>query len=121
IWPTAGAAVVLAAAWFLWPSKRADNSANQAGSAKSTRRPPNFLEDGDVLHYIAGEKMDAWADPAKPPPAPKPNDLVMAWHDLSPTGGDGAMTSWDKLKIACPKFLVEKPTALNSSVGTAHF
>jgi len=65
--------------------------------------------------------MDAWSDPGKPVAPAKPNDFILAWHDMAAIAGDGVMNPPDKLKIACPKFIVEKPGGLKASICMVRF
>jgi serine/threonine protein kinase len=126
IWPTAAAAVVLIGAYFLWPSKKGGavnqgSGANAASANAATARPLTLLIRGHVAQFVAGEKMNAWADPNKPAPPAKANDIVLNWYDLSPAAGDGVMTAYDKLKSSCPKWILEKPAGFKFPVNMLRF
>jgi hypothetical protein len=112
----------MVAAWYFWPSKRAVISKPDLSTAtKATARPASFLQRGDVVHYVAGEQMIAWSEPGKPVAVAKPNDMIMAWHDIAPMGDDGVLVAWDKNKKTCPSYVVENATGLKLPVSLAHF
>lgn len=124
VWPTAAAAVLCAIAWYFFHGKAAP--AGKAGvptlanAPKAIVRPPNLLLGGEVIHYLAGEKMDAWSNTGKQAAA-KPNDSIVAWHDLAPIAGDGIMNAPEKDQMACPRFIVEKPGGFNGSICMVRF
>jgi serine/threonine protein kinase len=84
-------------------------------------REANFLQPGLVMHYRAGDKMDAFKESGQPPAEAKPGDKVVAWHDLSSAGGDGALAAFNKLKASCPTYVQEMPSALKFKTSMLRF
>jgi hypothetical protein len=81
-------------------------------------QPTELLAAGHIIHWRAGEKMDAWTDPAKPAGR---NDLVSAWHSITQAAGDAALVSYDRKKESCPKYLLEKPDGIKVPLGLLRF
>lgn len=92
-----------------------------ASAAGPPERAANFMQPGVILHYRAGEKMDAYSEPNASPAAAKPGDKVLTWHDLAGAAGDGALTAFGKLKQNCPTFVEEAPSGLKFKTGILRF
>jgi hypothetical protein len=111
-------------AWQFWP-KSSGNSQRDVSNPKSAPnlapRPSNFIQRGEVLHYIAGHKMDAWSEPGKPVVPAGPDSPVAAWQDLSLNGGEGTLVIWDKEKTSCPTYVIGNPGGLKAGTGMLHF
>lgn len=75
-------------------------------------RPQGFYQPGMIMHFRAGQKMDAFAIPGDPVPVAKPGDFVMSWHDLISDAGDSALLVYDGKKANCPSLIHEKPDGL---------
>jgi serine/threonine protein kinase len=122
IWPTLLAAVALIAAWFFWHPKSGGASKPASnGASQVMARPANFLQRGNVVHYVAGEQMIAWSEPGKPVAVAKPGETIMAWHDVAPIADDGMLVAWDKNKRTCPSYMVENAPGLKVGASFAHF
>jgi hypothetical protein len=100
------------------------STSSTPGAPVSMDPPPraaNFLQPGILLHFRAGERMDAYTDLGKPTVTAKPGDKVLAWHDLASNGGDGALMAINRLQQNCPTYVQETPSALKFKTPMLRF
>jgi serine/threonine protein kinase len=128
IWPTAAFAFILVCVWFFWNYKNSAPAPSRTGVPTTQikrydpePRPAGLFQPKTVVHYVSGQKMDAWPEPGEQPAPAKPDDRIMSWHDDAVLGGDAPLVVAEKLKGVCPKFLVEKPAGFRFPIGMAHF
>ncbi|RBP44646.1 serine/threonine protein kinase [Roseimicrobium gellanilyticum] len=107
------------------PGSSGPSIAGQApGSPTSPEPPPraaNFIQPGVILHYRAGEKMDAYSEPNASVVAAKSGDRVLTWHDLSGAAGDGSLSAFGRQKQNCPLYLQETLSGLKFRTGLLRF
>ena len=104
-------------------AKPPGSTANTPTTASSTEPPPRaagFIQPGIVLHYRAGDKMDAYKDGGQTAPA-NPGDKVVAWHDQAGAGGDGTFFAFNRLKQNCPTYVQEMPSGLKYKTSSLRF
>jgi predicted Ser/Thr protein kinase len=92
-----------------------------SSAAGPPERAAGFIQPGIVLHYRAGEKMDAYSEPNTSAVTAKPGDKVLTWHDLAGTAGDGSLTAFGRQKQNCPTFVEEAPSGLKFKTGILRF
>jgi serine/threonine protein kinase len=127
-----GGGLLLAVALFFMlrggksePGKPGSSTTASTPGAPASTDPPqraaNFLQPGILLHFRAGEKMDAYTDLGKPTVAAKPGDKVLAWHDLAGNGGEGTLMAINRLQQNCPTYVQETPSALKFKTAMLRF
>ena len=96
-------------------------AANGTAAPQLKERAADFIEPRAILHYRAGQKMDAFTAPGAPVVQAQPGQAVVAWHDQAASGGDGALVAYDRLQQNCPIYVSEHPAGLTRTVGMLRF
>ena len=126
VYIAAGAVVLGGAGFFMFKKPGAaaakpGQTATAAPAGKLTPQPAGLLAKGAIIHWRAGEKLEAWFDPGKSASPVKPNDLGLNWHDLAPDAGDAVLSAADRKKEACPKYVFEQPGEFTQGIGFLRF
>ncbi len=83
--------------------------------------PADAIVDGSIIHWVSGEKMEAWSEAGATISPAKSGSLILSWRDLSPAAGDAVLGACDRRRENCPMQIVEQPGEFKKKISLLRF